>query len=42
MEEWIERELAKRPPRSEEWKEETRRFFGLKPAAEQDQGAESA
>ena len=29
-EEWIERELAKMPPRSEAWREETRRLWGLK------------
>lgn len=28
--EWIERELEKRPPRSEEWKAETRRRWGFK------------
>jgi hypothetical protein len=30
MDEWIERQLASRPPRSEAWKEDMRRFFGLK------------
>ncbi len=29
-EEWIKRELAKMPSRSEEWREETRRLWGLK------------
>ncbi len=28
--EWIERELAKRPPRSEAWKAETRRLWGFR------------
>lgn len=29
-EEWIERELAKMPPRSEAWKAETRRLWELR------------
>lgn len=35
-EEWIERELAKRPPRSEEWRAETRRRWGFKSASPDD------
>jgi len=32
LREWIERQLAKRPERSEDWKAETRRRFGFRPA----------
>jgi hypothetical protein len=32
-EEWIERELEKRPPRSEAWKAETRRLWGFREAS---------
>lgn len=31
VEEWLARELAKAPRRSEKWIEETIRLFGLKP-----------
>lgn len=35
-EEWIERELAKMPPRSEAWRAETRRLWGLRSASPND------
>jgi hypothetical protein len=35
-EEWIERELANRPQRSEAWNAETRRLWGLKSASPDD------
>jgi len=45
-EEWIARELAKMPPRSEAFKEETRRRWGLKLCSDSpddlDSGADQA